>query len=159
MSFKPTYAEAKARHVPLKRSGFKSKPGVSTSTGKKASRDLNARKGKPLQRRSGLNRSKQSSAEKVWRNDVLVRDGYQCRWIDSAMDQRCGECGEHVQAHHIQTRKQRPDLLREVNNGAAICSFHHDYLHHDPRGRKEAKAQGLLGGQTYEAAQKQKREQ
>lgn len=99
---------------------------------------LSQRRGKPLKRK------RISKEEREWRETVLERDGYRCRWVDPKTDQRCGECGPHIQAHHINERSQRPDLALNADNGAAICPFHHDRLHHDLQGRKEARAQGLL---------------
>lgn len=52
------------------------------------------------------------------------------------------------------TGTQRPDLKLDTKNGVAICPRHHDELHHTVAGRREARAHGLLGGETYEAAQK-----
>ena len=135
MSFKRTYAEALESHKEMRRSPM-------------------VNKGSGLKRKSEMKRSRIKPEDKVWRDHVLERDGYRCRWIDPVTDQRCREVGAHIQAHHINERSQRPDLVHDVTNGAAICPFHHDYAHHDPNGRKEAEAQGMLGGETYEKAMK-----
>lgn len=93
-------------------------------------------------------RAKHDPKMVAWSKDVLERDDHHCRWPG------CHEQGPHVHAHHIQTRKQRPDLKYTRSNGAAICFIHHDRLHHTVEGRQEARALGLLGGTTYEKAQK-----
>lgn len=83
-----------------------------------------------------------------WRRQVLERDNYTCRWPG------CRRRGKKLHAHHINERSQRPDLRYEVTNGATLCGEHHDYAHHDPKGRAKAIELGLLGGTTYELAQK-----
>lgn len=88
-----------------------------------------------------------------WRDKVLERDGHQCRWIDPSTKERCRN-KRRITAHHISERSQRPDLRYDVANGAALCWDHHDRAHHTVQGRAEAKAQGLLGGETYEKAHK-----
>lgn len=99
-----------------------------------------------------------SPEDEAWREAVLEKDGHQCRWIHADTKRRCRRKGPKLHAHHIRERTQRPDLIHDVDNGAAICSEHHDYAHHNAQGRKEATEQGLLGGETYEAAQKRKRD-
>jgi|ERR1041384_1255023 len=86
----------------------------------------------------------------AWSGAVLERDEHHCRWPE------CNERGPQVIAHHIQTRRQRPDLKYQTENGAAICTRHHDLLHHTLNGRRRARDLGLLGGTTYEKAQKER---
>lgn len=87
----------------------------------------------------------------AWSKAVLERDGYHCQWPE------CSVQGPQVIAHHIQTRRQRPDLKLELSNGIACCTKHHNFLHHTLAGRREARRLGLLGGgQTYEVAMKGK---
>lgn len=123
MSFAKTYEQAKRDFKPMRRSTIKSS--------------------KPM-KRTRMKQSRISPEDKAWCEAVLERDGHRCRWVDPRTDFRCSEAGKHVQAHHINERSQRPDLVHDVDNGAAICPFHHDYAHHSVRGRKEAQAQGLL---------------
>lgn len=138
-----TFLEAKAAHKEMRRSPLTSKTPI--------------KRGTTPMKRSRMKVHRQSPEDKAWREQVLERDGYRCRWIDPITDQRCVEVGSHVQAHHVQTRKQRPDRIHDTTNGKACCPFHHDYLHNNLRGRKEAQAQGMLGsGETYERAMKQK---
>lgn len=89
-----------------------------------------------------------------WREAVLKRDGYQCRWIHTSTKRRCRRKGKKLHAHHIHERSQRPDLKHDVSNGAALCSEHHDVLHHTVAGRQWGRFMGLLGTETYEAARK-----
>lgn len=88
----------------------------------------------------------------AWRAAVLQRDGKQCRWIHRETKRRCRRKGEKLHAHHILERSQRPDLRYTVSNGAALCSEHHDTLHHTVTGRQWGRYLGLLGGETYEHA-------
>ena len=97
-------------------------------------------------------RAKHDPKMVAWSKGVLERDDHHCRWPG------CSEQGPHVHAHHIQTRKQRPDLKYELSNGIAICFIHHHRLHSTVEGRQEARALGLLGDTTYEKAQKEARE-
>lgn len=155
MSLRPAnYQEAKANHrpmkrnAPLKRAGFR-KPALAPSKNEIASRKPIARKS-PLSQRKGLKRKRISPEEKAWREAVLERDNHQCRWPTENESHHRGR----LHAHHINERSQRPDLVYDVSNGAALCNFHHDYAHHSIMGRIRAKELGLLGGETYEAAQK-----
>jgi hypothetical protein len=117
--------------MPLKRSGFKKRRYSPLKTSK------------PMRRYN----PERMDLDEDWANAVLERDGYRCRW----------PTGPHrgtIVAHHINERSQRPDLIHDVDNGAALCASHHDYAHHTVEGRREATALGLLGGVTYEAAMK-----
>jgi hypothetical protein len=96
-----------------------------------------------------------SPEEVEWRNGVLERAGYCCQWVDQRTGKRCEVRGkENLDAHHVAKRSQRPDLKRELTNGAALCRYHHSFSD-TVEGRKQAKAQGLLGGISYELAKKQ----
>lgn len=120
------------------------------------------KRGQPMRRTRMKRSSGPSPAETQWRRDILERDGHQCRWIEQN-GLRCQVRGDHrLEAHHIMERSQRPDLVLDRTNGAAICTGpgrHHDYLHHTVKGRQEAKAQGLLGGPTFELARKARAEE
>ena len=142
MSFKKTYLEAKAAHKEMKRSKLTSK----------------ASKGKL--KRGRFKRKPVSPEGKQWREQVLERDGYRCRWINED-GERCPISGaENLEAHHIHERSQRPDLKLDLTNGAATCVvgpyWHHDHLHHTVKGRQRGRDLGLLGTETYEKAVKQK---
>lgn len=89
-----------------------------------------------------------SAADRKWKKAVRERDDFTCRWPG------CGFYSLHIHAHHIHTRKQRPDLRHDPANGAALCNEHHDRLHHTVEGRQRGRELGLLGTETYEAAKK-----
>lgn len=140
MSFGPkTYEEAKARFKPMSR-----KTPLRARSAKKRSITPKPRK--------QMKRATISPEDKAWREAVLERDGRQCRWPTENESHHRGK----LHAHHINERSQRPDLVHDLDNGATLCSFHHDYAHHSVMGRRRAKELGLLGGETYEAAQKRK---
>lgn len=60
------------------------------------------------------------SSQQRFRNLVLTRDGNICR--------HCGAT-ENLQAHHIQSIKDRPELRWEVDNGLTLCGSCHSNLH------------------------------
>lgn len=72
------------------------------------------------------NRSLHDPDYKRWRMGVYMRDNFKCR-IPSQ------ECKGRIEAHHILTWKDFPDLRYEVNNGITLCHAHH------PRRRAEEK--------------------
>lgn len=134
---------------PMKRTTFKkrirldaAKNSIGYGLGKRRSARTVLRATKPLKRKH------RSKVETEWIAKVRERDNFTCRWPG------CGYYSKSIHAHHIHTRAQRPDLKREVENGACLCTFHHDRLHHTVRGRQEARALGLLGTNSYEAAMK-----
>jgi len=149
VSFSKSYESAKASYKPLARSQM-------------------ARSTKPMKRgtkrlkRSRMRPHRMTPEETAWRNEVLRRSGYQCQWVDQQTGERCRVRGEeNLDAHHINERSQRPDLVLDLSNGAALCSGprrHHDRAHHTVEGRQQAQAQGLLGGETYELARRRSRE-
>ena len=154
MSLRPAnYEAAKASYKPMRRTGFK----FSTSEEGDTLQEQKAGKGKYLQRRLRLKRKPMSAADRKWRAEVLERDGYRCRWVDEN-GERCEiEGAENLDAHHILTRGQRPDKRFDLTNGATLCGGpgrHHDKLHHTVKGRERGRLIGLLGTETYEAAQK-----
>lgn len=99
-------------------------------------------------RRALVKRVSTAYKENQWAKAVRERDNFTCRWPG------CGYYSKSIHAHHINERSQRPDLKLEPMNGAAICPVHHDYLHHTVEGRQQARELGLLGGMTYEKANK-----
>jgi hypothetical protein len=146
MSFSKSYEAAEASYKPLTRSQM----ARSTKPMKRGT--------KPL-KRSRMKPHRITPEETAWRNEVLKNSGYQCQWVDQQTGERCRVRGaENLDAHHINERSQRPDLVLDLSNGAALCSGlgrHHDRAHHTVEGRMQANAQGLLGGTTYELAKKQ----
>jgi hypothetical protein len=99
-------------------------------------------------KRGALRVKPETSEAKRFKREVRERDNYTCRWPG------CNYSSRSIHAHHINERSQRPDLRYDIKNGAAICPQHHDGLHHTVAGREEARRLGLLGGESYEKAQK-----
>jgi hypothetical protein len=82
----------------------------------------------------------------AWSKAVRDRDANQCQWPAS----NCWNTGT-LHAHHIATRKRRPDLVYDENNGITLCFIHHQWVHDHPI---EAVELGLLSDETYEKAGK-----
>ncbi len=67
------------------------------------------------------------SAYQVWRKEVYTRDNFKCR-IDN------NDCNGRLEAHHILSWKDHPELRYSVNNGITLCKDHH------PRSKEEIKS-------------------
>lgn len=52
-----------------------------------------------------------------WRKAIYERDEYTC--------QNCKKVGGKLQAHHIKSWKQYPELRLEINNGITLCEECH----------------------------------
>jgi endogenous inhibitor of DNA gyrase (YacG/DUF329 family) len=65
-------------------------------------------------------RAKYKGELKRWREAVFRRDQFKCV--------ECGRSGE-IQAHHIQTLSDRPDLALELSNGKTLCVPCHEAIH------------------------------
>lgn len=109
-------------------------------------------------KRKGL-RAKHDPKMAAWSKAVLDRDGHQCqafRFKASAHGVFGFDnisCCDRIDPHHIAERSLRPDLKYDVDNGIALCRWHHDWV---PMHRADAIKLGLLSDETYEAAQKAK---
>ena len=106
------------------------------------------------QKRTKLKQSENDYRWSQCQRIVRERDRYTCRWS------HCEFKSKLIDVHHINERSQRPDLKFDPDNCACLCgrgspSNHHDLAHHSPIGRAQAKALGLLGGETYEKARKE----
>lgn len=120
----------------MKRSGLKRKP----YQWRRSTRPLGFSR-KPM-------RAKRDHKMEAVNREIRERDHYTCQWPD------CWVYSKQIPVHHIQERSQRPDLKYQHSNLVCICPQHHDRLHHTVAGRREAREQGLLGGETFEAARK-----
>lgn len=66
-------------------------------------------------------RDNRSSPEyKAWRKEIFKRDKYTC--------QVCGD-KNHIEAHHIMSYVDNPELRITVNNGVTLCSKCHTSFH------------------------------
>ena len=64
--------------------------------------------------KGGKSKRLRSRIEDVnWRIAVFERDGYRC--------QACGLVGVYLEAHHIKSYANYPDLRYEIDNGVTLC--------------------------------------
>lgn len=63
-----------------------------------------------------------------WRLSVFERDKYTC--------QRCKKRGGILNAHHIKSYKDFPNLRYELSNGVTLCETCHKNLHKEMRSSK-----------------------
>lgn len=63
-------------------------------------------------------RSLNDPLQKQWRRNVKNRDGWKCFINDE-------NCEGRLEAHHILSWKQHPELRYEINNGITLCRYHH----------------------------------
>jgi len=60
---------------------------------------------------------------KDWRKDIFEKDNYTC--------QCCGDqSGGNLNAHHIKSYCDNPELRTEINNGITFCQDCHNDFHH-----------------------------
>lgn len=57
--------------------------------------------------------ARNSSEYKGWRKQVLERNEYTC--------QCCGQQGDHLDVHHIQSFRDHPELRFDPDNGRTLC--------------------------------------
>lgn len=67
---------------------------------------------------------------KIWRDKVYKRDKYTC--------QHCGKRGR-LNAHHLKSYKEYPELRFTVENGLTLCIDCHREEHKRLRGKKNAR--------------------
>ena len=70
-----------------------------------------------LQKYGDTNKDRRSSAYRDWRLNVYKRDGYKCK-----MD---NNCKGRIEAHHILSFTDYPELRYDINNGITLCHLHH----------------------------------
>jgi hypothetical protein len=71
-------------------------------------------------------RSHKDYAYTYWRQQVYLRDNFKCKINNK-------DCNGKIEAHHILSWKEYPELRYEINNGITLCHAHH------PRKRAEEK--------------------
>jgi len=64
--------------------------------------------------------------DKQWKYNVYKRDGFKCKIANE-------DCNGKIEAHHILSWKDYPELRYNINNGITLCHAHH------PRKRAEEK--------------------
>lgn len=60
------------------------------------------------------------SAYREWRKQVWIRDNFKCRMANQ-------DCNGKIEAHHILTWRDYPELRYEIKNGITLCHFHHPH--------------------------------
>jgi hypothetical protein len=74
-----------------------------------------------------INKAIRHSVEyRLWRESVFKRDGYTCIW--------CGKMGGRIEADHIKSFKDFPELRFAIDNGRTLCKECHKKT--DTYGRK-----------------------
>lgn len=63
---------------------------------------------------------------RLWRDQIFKRDGYKCKMGNN-------DCVTYIEAHHILSWGEYPELRYQLTNGITLCRFHH------PKGRKKEK--------------------
>jgi hypothetical protein len=56
--------------------------------------------------------------DKQWKYAVYKRDNFKCRLLDN-------HCNGRMEAHHIFSWKDYPELRCNINNGITLCHYHH----------------------------------
>lgn len=69
---------------------------------------------------------RRTSAYSEWRRQVWLRDNFKCKIANP-------NCQGKIEAHHILSWSEHPELRYEINNGITLCHAHH------PRVRAEEK--------------------
>jgi hypothetical protein len=64
------------------------------------------------------------TAYKEWRKTVWFRDLFTCKMNSK-------DCSGRIEAHHILSWADFPELRYEVNNGITLCHFHHPRKRND----------------------------
>lgn len=64
---------------------------------------------------------RQSSGMVGWKNSVFSRDNFTC--------QVCGQYGGKLNAHHIKSFNNYPELRQDINNGITLCVNCHKKCH------------------------------
>ena len=75
---------------------------------------------------------KWSPEHRAWREQVFARDDFTCHG--------CGQHGGYLEAHHVKSWAEHPDLRFELENGMTVCVPCHCEI--DPHRAKFVKAGG-----------------
>ena len=70
---------------------------------------------------------------RLWREAVFARDNYTC--------QKCGVMGGRLEAHHIQSFTEFPELRFAINNGITLLDKVHKEFHKKYGPRNNTKKQ------------------
>jgi hypothetical protein len=78
--------------------------------------------------RSNLSRrdERNDQSYREWRRQVWLRDSFKCKIANP-------DCKGRIEAHHILSWREYPELRYDINNGITLCQAHH------PRIRAEEK--------------------
>ena len=71
----------------------------------------------------GHDKLRTSSPQQTWTKQVKVRDNYTCQLCDRKPPEI------KIDAHHIQSFAEFPDLRLDFNNGMTLCKEHHKLVH------------------------------
>lgn len=63
-------------------------------------------------------KDRRSSAYVTWRKEVWLRDSFKCKIANP-------DCKGRIEAHHILSWRDYPELRYELKNGITLCQFHH----------------------------------
>lgn len=67
-----------------------------------------------------IDQKRRSAAYRKWRQQVIKRDDYTC--------QQCGST-QKLQAHHVKSWEDFPELRYDIDNGLTLCSDCHSRIH------------------------------
>jgi 5-methylcytosine-specific restriction endonuclease McrA len=74
---------------------------------------------------------------KQWRYDVYLRDKFSC--------QLCGDNrGGNLNAHHIFSFADHPELRLNLDNGITVCETCHEGIHHRPLSIRNRRKSGFI---------------
>lgn len=76
---------------------------------RKNEKNANWQGGKTIKRQKDMAQTEY----KLWRKSVFERDNYTC--------QECKKHGGNMEAHHIKSWKNYPELRYEISNGVTLC--------------------------------------
>lgn len=77
-----------------------------------------------LQKYNDINKDRRSSMYRDWRKQIWLRDNFKCKIANP-------DCKGRLEAHHILSYTDYPELRYDPNNGITLCHAHH------PRKRAE----------------------